>query len=91
MKAQPTCGWSRQGQYGVNYKHYWVDEKEGKVFCLVDAPERNYRHGRTELLFLNQRAVVVQPSHDRWLVEKAVFHGPAQSPSADFQLSAGFQ
>ena len=29
-----------QGQYGVNYKHYWVDEKEGKVFCLVDAPDK---------------------------------------------------
>ena len=29
-----------QGKYGVNYKHYWVDEAEGKVFCLVDAPDR---------------------------------------------------
>jgi hypothetical protein len=29
-----------QGQYGVNYKHYWVDEAAGKVFCLVDAPDR---------------------------------------------------
>ncbi|MFL5680194.1 MAG: DUF4242 domain-containing protein [Chloroflexota bacterium] len=29
-----------QGQYGVNYRHYWVDEAEGKVFCLVDAPDR---------------------------------------------------
>jgi hypothetical protein len=24
----------------VNYKHYWVDEEKGKVFCLVDAPDR---------------------------------------------------
>jgi hypothetical protein len=23
---------------GVDYKHYWVDEKAGKIFCLVDAP-----------------------------------------------------
>jgi hypothetical protein len=29
-----------QGKYGVNYKHYWVDEAEGKVFCLVDAPDK---------------------------------------------------
>jgi hypothetical protein len=29
-----------QGQYGVDYKHYWVDEENGKVFCLVDAPDR---------------------------------------------------
>ena len=26
--------------YGVDYRHYWVDETEGKVFCLVDAPDR---------------------------------------------------
>ena len=29
-----------QGEYGVNYKHYWVDEEAGKVFCIVDAPDR---------------------------------------------------
>ena len=29
-----------QGPYGVDYRHYWVDEAEGKVFCLVDAPDR---------------------------------------------------
>ena len=29
-----------QGPYGVTYKHYWVDEQGGKVFCLVDAPDR---------------------------------------------------
>jgi hypothetical protein len=29
-----------QGQYGVNYMHYWVDEKDGKVFCLADAPDK---------------------------------------------------
>jgi uncharacterized protein DUF4242 len=28
-----------QEQYGVNYKSYWVDEKEGKIFCLVEAPD----------------------------------------------------
>jgi hypothetical protein len=27
-----------QGQYGVNYKQYWVDEANGKIFCLVEAP-----------------------------------------------------
>ena len=29
-----------QGKYGVDYKSYWVDETEGKVFCLVDAPDK---------------------------------------------------
>lgn len=27
-----------QGKYGVNFRSYWVDEKEEKVFCLVEAP-----------------------------------------------------
>ncbi|MDT0353147.1 DUF4242 domain-containing protein [Pseudonocardia charpentierae] len=27
-----------QDQYGVRYQRYWVDEHEGRVFCLVDAP-----------------------------------------------------
>ena len=27
-----------QDEYGVNYLRYWVDEKERKVFCLVEAP-----------------------------------------------------
>lgn len=26
-----------QGTYGVNYVRYWVDEDEGKIFCLVEA------------------------------------------------------
>ena len=29
-----------QAAYGVDYKHYWVDEEAGKVFCLVEAPDR---------------------------------------------------
>ena len=28
-----------QSKYGVDYKHYWVDERAGKVFCLVEAPD----------------------------------------------------
>lgn len=27
-----------QEKYGVNYLKYWVNEKRGKVFCLVEAP-----------------------------------------------------
>lgn len=29
-----------QGKYGVSYVRYWVDEKSEKVFCLVDAPNK---------------------------------------------------
>lgn len=27
-----------QERYGVTYRNYWVDDKAGKVFCLVEAP-----------------------------------------------------
>jgi hypothetical protein len=33
-----------QGNYGVNYKSYWVSESEGKVFCLVEAPDAETAH-----------------------------------------------
>jgi len=29
-----------QGQHGVKYLSYWYNEKNGKVFCLVEAPTR---------------------------------------------------
>jgi hypothetical protein len=27
-----------QGDYDVKYLRYWVNEDQGKVFCLVEAP-----------------------------------------------------
>ena len=27
-----------QGKHDVRYLRYWVDEQQGKVFCLVEAP-----------------------------------------------------
>lgn len=27
-----------QGAHGCTYQRYWVDEANGKIFCLVDAP-----------------------------------------------------
>lgn len=29
----------KQDDHGVNYMKYWVAEGEGKIFCLVDAPD----------------------------------------------------
>ncbi len=29
-----------QGQYGVQYLKYWLDEENGTIFCLVAAPNR---------------------------------------------------
>jgi len=28
-----------QHKYGVEYLRYWVDEQQGKIFCLVEAPD----------------------------------------------------
>lgn len=28
-----------QDQFGVSYLRYWVDETNGKAFCLVEAPD----------------------------------------------------
>jgi hypothetical protein len=33
-----------QDQYNVRYLNYWVDDKAGKVFCLVDAPDADAAH-----------------------------------------------
>jgi hypothetical protein len=33
-----------QARYGVDYKSYWVDEKAGKIFCLVEAPDAETAH-----------------------------------------------
>ncbi len=27
-------------KYNVTYKKYWYDDKGGKVFCLVEAPDK---------------------------------------------------
>jgi uncharacterized protein DUF4242 len=29
-----------QEKYGVKYLRYWFDEKSGKVFCLIEAPNK---------------------------------------------------
>lgn len=33
-----------QSDHGVNYLRYWVDEKAGKIFCLVEAPSAEAAH-----------------------------------------------
>jgi uncharacterized protein DUF4242 len=33
-----------QDKYDVNYQRYWVDEANGKIFCLVDAPDVEAAH-----------------------------------------------
>jgi hypothetical protein len=29
-----------QGKHGVRYLRYWLDEREGKIWCLVEAPDK---------------------------------------------------
>ncbi len=33
-----------QDKHGVKYLKYWVDEAQGKVFCLVEAPNAEAAH-----------------------------------------------
>lgn len=33
-----------QEKYGVRYISYWADPADGKVFCLVDAPDADTAH-----------------------------------------------
>jgi hypothetical protein len=35
-----------EGQHDVRYLRYWVDEQQGKVFCLVEAPSPGGRRHR---------------------------------------------
>lgn len=28
-----------QGRYGVRFERYWFSEEQGRVFCLVEAPD----------------------------------------------------
>ncbi len=27
-------------KYGVHYQKYWIDERNGMIFCLVEAPSK---------------------------------------------------
>ena len=48
-----------QAAHDVNYKRYWVDEKAGKIFCLVEAPNAEAAH--TPLVRCTRRAAISQP------------------------------
>ena len=37
VSAAHAADLATQDAYGVHYLRYWVDEKQGKIFCLVDA------------------------------------------------------
>ena len=37
-----------QERYGVSYLRYWVDEADGKIFCLVEAPDAQRQPVSTE-------------------------------------------
>ncbi len=30
----------KQEEHGVEYKHFWMDEEEGTVFCLFEGPSK---------------------------------------------------
>ena len=38
VAAAHSADLEAQDEFGVKYLRYWVDEGNGKIFCLVDAP-----------------------------------------------------
>jgi Protein of unknown function (DUF4242) len=39
-----AVGLQMQPEFGVRYLRYWVDERHGKIFSLVDAPNAAAAH-----------------------------------------------
>ena len=39
VEAAHAADLKTQGKYGVSYQKYWFDPKQGKVWCLVEAPD----------------------------------------------------
>jgi hypothetical protein len=49
-----------QGKHGVRYLRCWVDEKQGKIFCLVEAPTRDVAH----LVHRNEHGLVADEIYE---------------------------
>jgi len=57
-----------QEAHGVNYLRYWVDEQEGTIFCLVDAPDAeaaNTVHREAHGLVADEIHAVVESPEDQ--------------------------
>jgi hypothetical protein len=57
-----------EGKYGVDYKAYWVDENEGKIYCLAEAPSADAAktvHEEAHGLVAN-RIMEVTPDNTNW-------------------------
>jgi hypothetical protein len=39
VKKAHAADLETEGAHDVHYLRYWVDEGQGKIFCLVDAPD----------------------------------------------------
>ena len=39
VKKAHAADLETQAAHGVDYQQYWVDEANGKIFCLVEAPD----------------------------------------------------
>jgi len=56
---------SVQNKYGVMFLKFWVDEKEGTVFCLSEAPNREApakAHGEAHGLLPHETYEVLEGS-----------------------------
>ena len=57
-----------QAKYGVDFKAYWVDEKEGKIYCLAEAPSAEATRAvhREAHGLLADKIVEVTPDSASW-------------------------
>ena len=65
-----------EGQYEVHFLRYWVDEQQGKIFCLVEAPSADAAatvHREAHGLLADQ-IFEVQEGAEQWLSETPCAH-----------------
>lgn len=53
-----------QKKYGVKYLRYWVNEEEGTVFCLIDAPSKKACHAVHDEAHGNLAKEIIEVSYD---------------------------
>ncbi|MDH3711205.1 MAG: DUF4242 domain-containing protein [Cyclobacteriaceae bacterium] len=53
-----------QKKYGVKYLRYWVNEEEGTVFCLIDAPSKEACHAVHDEAHGNLATEIIEVDYD---------------------------
>lgn len=72
-----------QEEYGVNFTEYWVDEEEGTIFCLFEAPDAKTgeRVHREATVSLRRRSTRFDRGRNETARHTVVFGPTGGSPS----------